>query len=216
VARPDRPGRTATRSLHPQPPNSHQSPIPPHNSQLMVNRRVFDDEKHIHFVTFSCYKRRRCLESERAKRIVIGHLGSLLAQQNGMCLGYVIMPNHVHAMVWFPETGQLSLFMNKWKSQSSHALKELYQIRFPRYCSQINDTDPFWQARYYGFNIWSYGKFEEKLRYMHENPVKADLVDHPGDWPWSSARWYLQRKSVGLPIQLPPGLETDDRSVVRG
>ena len=30
----------------------------------------------------------------------------------------------------------------------------------------------------------------EKLRYMHRNPVKRGLVQHPKDWAWSSFRHY--------------------------
>lgn len=68
----------------------------------MVKRRVYDDEKHIHFVTFSCYRRRQYLQSERARRIMIGHLGSRLTKHDGLCLGFVMMPDHVNALVWFP------------------------------------------------------------------------------------------------------------------
>jgi len=143
----------------------------------VVERRIYDDEKHIHFVTFSCYRRRRLLDSDRAKRIVIGHLGSKLALRNGLCLGFVMMPDHVHALVWFPETRQLSPFMNEWKGQSSHAMKKLFREQFPNYMSQFAESDPVWQARYYGFNIWSRKKVEEKLDYMHMNPVRAELVD---------------------------------------
>jgi putative transposase len=32
---------------------------------------------------------------------------------------------------------------------------------------------------------------EEKLNYMHNNPVKRGLVKEPGDWPWSSWRYYF-------------------------
>lgn len=42
----------------------------------MIRRRVYNDEKHIHFVTFSCYKRRKLLQPDQAKRIVTDHLGS--------------------------------------------------------------------------------------------------------------------------------------------
>lgn len=31
----------------------------------------------------------------------------------------------------------------------------------------------------------------EKLRYMHRNPVKRELVHEPQDWTWSSFRHYL-------------------------
>jgi len=34
-------------------------------------------------------------------------------------------------------------------------------------------------------NIWSPKKRDEKLNYMHNNPVQRGLARHPGDWPWS-------------------------------
>ena len=30
----------------------------------------------------------------------------------------------------------------------------------------------------------------EKLHYMHMNPLKRNLVDHPKDWPWSNFSFY--------------------------
>jgi hypothetical protein len=48
-----------------------------------MKRDIFDDERHSQFVTFSCFGRRRLLDHERAKRIVIGVLGSQLALQKG-------------------------------------------------------------------------------------------------------------------------------------
>ncbi|OYW17131.1 MAG: hypothetical protein B7Z55_13140 [Planctomycetales bacterium 12-60-4] len=179
----------------------------------MVKRRVYDQEKHIHYVTFSCYKRRKFLEPDAAKRIVIGQLGSRLARHNGSCLGFVVMPDHVHALIWFPEPGQLSPFMNKWKDQTSLAIKELYSQQFTNYWSRIPNSDPIWQARYYGFNIWTRTKVDEKLNYMHLNPVEAGLVQRADEWPWSSARWYLHRRTVGVPIRWPPGFDTDDEFV---
>ena len=48
----------------------------------------------------------------------------------------------------------------------------------------------FWQARFYDFNIWSRQKKNEKLHYMHNNPVTRGLVAQPGDWLWSSYSFY--------------------------
>jgi hypothetical protein len=55
----------------------------------------------------------------------------------------------------------------------------------------LRAQDPFWQARYYDFNVWSEKKFVEKLRYIHRNPVTRGLVKQPEDWRWSSIRHYL-------------------------
>jgi len=172
----------------------------------MVRRRIYDSERHAHFVTFSCDRRRSLLQHDQAKRIVIGHLGARLSKRDGLCIGFVIMPDHVHALVWFPATDQLSRFINEWKSQSSAALRKLYESKFPEYWNQVERTS-VWQPRYYGFNVFTRQKIEEKLTYMHLNPVRTGLVNRAVDWPYSSARWYEQHKSVGLPIGWPPGME---------
>jgi putative transposase len=54
----------------------------------------------------------------------------------------------------------------------------------------LRGPEPFWQARYYDFNVWSERKRLEKLNYMHMNPVRRGLVTRPEDWQWSSFRHY--------------------------
>ena len=49
-----------------------------------------------------------------------------------------------------------------------------------------DDPYAFWQRRFYDYNVWSDGKLEQKLDYMHRNPVRRGLVSHPKYWPWSS------------------------------
>jgi hypothetical protein len=51
--------------------------------------------------------------------------------------------------------------------------------------------EPFWQPRYYDFNVRTERKRVEKLRYLHRNPVKRRLVTSSEDWPWSSFRHYV-------------------------
>jgi REP element-mobilizing transposase RayT len=50
---------------------------------------------------------------------------------------------------------------------------------------------PFWQARFYDFNVWTSNKRIEKLKHMHRNPVKRGLVSSPEEWRWSSYRFYF-------------------------
>jgi len=59
---------------------------------------------------------------------------------------------------------------------------------------------PFWQPRYYDFNVWSEDKRIEKLRYIHRNPVRRGLVERPEDWPWSSFRHYVS--GVEGPVEI--------------
>jgi hypothetical protein len=48
-----------------------------------------------------------------------------------------------------------------------------------------------WQRRFYPFHVFSEHKFHEKFDYMHNSPVTRGLVSAPGDWPWSSWRFYF-------------------------
>lgn len=120
------------------------------------------------------------------------------------------MPNHVHAIVWFPECGQLSRFVHEWKRRSSYHIRTWYRAGNARYFDHAEFGDRFWQPKYDAFQIYSRLKLEEKLTYMHLNPVRARLVERAEEWPWSSARWYQTSRSVGVPIGWVPGAEQSD------
>ena len=91
----------------------------------MAGRRIHDDDLHAHFVTFSCYRRRRLLDHDWAKRVVLGVLNSQLTRRNARCVGFVVMPDHVHAIVWFPIAAQLSVFVQQWKRLTSYEISRL-------------------------------------------------------------------------------------------
>ena len=153
----------------------------------MAKRTIHDDESHAHFITFSCYKRRQLLDHDRAKRIVLGVFNEQLVNRDATCVGFVIMPDHVHAIVWFPRPGQLSVFVQQWKRISSHHIRQWTKNVLTGYVQKIDIDKPFWQAKYYSFNLFEEAKIHEKLTYMHENPVRAGLVSQPCDWAYSSA-----------------------------
>jgi len=67
----------------------------------------------------------------------------------------------------------------------------------------------FWQARFYDFNVWSEKKKNERINYMHFNPVKRGLVEHPKEWRWSSHRFY----STGEKGLCAPNPEWEARAV---
>jgi putative transposase len=166
----------------------------------MAKRRIFDEEPHAHFITFSCYHRRKLLDDDRAKRRVLGALNAQLIRLCGRCIGFVVMPDHVHAIVWLSEVGTLGEFIKQWKRTSSVRIRQLFETTLRQYSRNFTKT-PIWQAHYYDFNLHSRPKIEEKLAYMHENPVRAGLVSGPCEYRWSSARHYLLGKPVGVKIE---------------
>ena len=134
-------------------------------------RRIYDDRLYVHFVTFSVERRRQLLDKDHPRRILLGVLNNQLQKFSARCLGFVIMPEHVHALLWFPAPGQLSSFMQGWKRNSSLLIRGWLQQHLPTAIPPADWGTRFWQRKYYAFEIYSSGKLEEKLHYIHLNPV---------------------------------------------
>lgn len=107
---------------------------------------------------------------------------------------YVVMPEHVHLLLTEPELGTPSTVMQVLKQRTARALLPKKKPADARQRCLFGDAPPrtpFWQARFYDFNVWTAKKRVEKLRYIHRNPVKRGLVSSPEQWRWSRYRFYL-------------------------
>ena len=145
----------------------------------------------LHFITFSCYRRRQFLGTRRARERFLKILDQVRIRHGFQLFGFVVMPEHVHLLMSEPKKGNPSKILQVLKQRVSRALRggrrksKLGQLALP-FASSANEAPAFWQRRFYDFNVWSSKKFREKMDYMHRNPVDRKLVDHPRDWPWSS------------------------------
>ncbi len=128
----------------------------------------------LHFLTFSCYQRRPFFRDAAACALFENALEDVRRRYRVAVFGYVIMPEHVHLLLNEPGFRQLDRAIQAMKISVSRRRPER----------------PFWQSRYYDFNVYSARKTTEKLRYLHRNPVARGLVGKPEDWPWSSFRHY--------------------------
>jgi len=161
-------------------------------------------QRHLHFITCSCYRRLPLLRSARAKNIFAEILADVRERYGFAVVGYVVMPEHIHLLIGEPARGTPSTVMQVLKQRVSHRLRRRrrasaaqMQLRFDR----SEDSLPrFWQLRFYDFNVWSHKKRVEKLEYMHLNPYKRGLVLHPKDWPWSSFSFNSKRQPRLVPI----------------
>lgn len=127
-----------------------------------------------HFLTFSCYHRLPYLNTGEARTLFESALERTRERFQFFVAGYVVMPEHVHMLISEPRQGALS--------DAMRALKLSVSLR--------RAERPFWQTRYYDFNVHSEEKFTEKLHYIHQNPVTRGLVARAEDWAWSSFRHY--------------------------
>jgi putative transposase len=97
--------------------------------------------------------------------------------------------------------------VHEWKRRSSLTIRAWYRNLPAHYFEGLAMGDRFWQPKYYSFSIFTRRKLEEKLTYMHLNPVRAGLVSRATDWAWSASRWYEWGRTVGVPLAWVPGLE---------
>ena len=156
----------------------------------------FYGHQHLHFVTFSCYRRRPYLGSMRARNRFVRILDEVRLQHTFALIGYVVMPEHVHLLIGEPPKGNPSKVLQVLKQKVSRSLRgkrttSASQLRLP-FASDGKESPAFWQRRFYDFNVWSEKKLREKLHYMHGNPIHRKLVTHPKDWPWSSWSHYAK------------------------
>jgi putative transposase len=128
----------------------------------------------MHFLTFSCFHRLPYLASPGARNLFEDALERIRKKYKFVVAGYVVMPEHVHMLVNEPAQSTLD--------QAIKAIKLSVTLR--------RNERPFWQARYYDFNVFTEDKRVEKLRYMHRNPVVRGLAEKPEHWQWSSFRHY--------------------------
>ena len=152
---------------------------------------------HLHFVTFSCYRRLPLLNTGRVRELFVRELDEVRNEAGFRLIGYVVMPNHVHLLMSEPRDGTPSTVLQKLKRRFSQKIRKrrrlasVGQWRLP-FEERDEPLRAFWQARFYDFNVYTRGKRREKLNYMHANPVIRKLVKHPKDWPWSS--WCFHEK----------------------
>ena len=148
---------------------------------------------HLHFITCSCFRRRQGLRSAKSRDRFLAILEQTRQRYRFVVVGYVVMPEHIHLLLSESETGTPSKVMQVLKQQTSRALLPKRRRNDPRQANLFGETPepaPFWQARFYDFNVWTAKKRVEKLNYMHQNPGKRGLVGAPEDWRWSSCRFY--------------------------
>ena len=173
----------------------------------------FQQSGDLPFITFSCYHRAALLQTPQARRVFEETLEQVRRWYGLFIVGYVVMPEHVHLLLTEPECSSLAVALQMLKQNVAH------KVPHPP------DT-PFWQPRYYDFNVWSSEKRIEKLKYLHLNPVRRGLVEKPEDWEWSSYRHYSagidgiveiesptaawRRRQSNLPLEVAPTLSANN------
>lgn len=110
-----------------------------------------------------------------------------------ICLGYVLMRDHLHALLYQLEEGSaVSDCLAGFKKYTSRFLK-------PK--DYLGKT--LWENRYDDVPIPGPKAALKRIEYLHENPVRVGLVNNPNVYKWSSARFYNTGETGIVEVQRP-------------
>lgn len=90
-------------------------------------------------------------------------------------MAWVIMPNHVHALIEQMEGHPLGDVVHSWKSFSANTINR-----------QRGAQGTVWAPDYFDRYIRNEEHYLNAIHYIENNPVKAGLTESPDKWPFSS------------------------------
>jgi putative transposase len=179
----------------------------PHRKRV----RSYNEPGHAHELTFSCFRRLPLLSRDRTRLWFLEALGTARHRCNLALWAYVIMPEHVHVIVWPREpTYEVRLIRTALKVPVQRKTLAFLRQHAPAYLDRLRDEQPsgevhyrFWQrGGGYDRNVTDLATLRTMIEYIHNNPVRRGLVRSPADWHWSSARFYEGYEDV--PLRLDP------------
>ena len=149
----------------------------------------------IEFFTATCLDWQSLLQPDEHKQIILDSLRFLVEDKRIWLYGYVIMPNHIH-ILWCKQPEWLNKnvqqHFSKFTAQNLKWSLQNNSENLGSYKSTQNDREyQFWERRPHKAFIYNREVLEEKLDYIHNNPLKAGLCDLPEDYTYSSAAYYI-------------------------
>lgn len=106
---------------------------------------------------------------------------------NSDILAYCLMPNHFHLLVKVKSTKFLQMSLQPFLMSYSMSINK-----------EQDRVGPLFQGRYKYMLIDDEGYLLECMKYIHLNPVKANLKDKPESWEYSSYHYYVQKEVGGF------------------
>ena len=85
----------------------------------MTRQRHFYGLNHLHYLTTSTYRRARLFDSERFKCNFLTVLGGLRAELGFRIVGYVLMPEHFHLLIWPSDLANPTQIMQRLEGRTA-------------------------------------------------------------------------------------------------
>ncbi len=127
-------------------------------------------------------------------------------------LAWVVMPNHMHVLFQPLPGWTVAEIVASWKKFTARGICDFGRAGAPGTANLLigKKPSPVWQREYWDRFIRNECHFQQAVDYIHQNPVKARLVERPEHWRWSSAFAGEERanREIGGPgnAALPSGI----------
>jgi putative transposase len=165
----------------------------------------------IHFISFAVVEWVDVFTRKEYRDIVVDSLKYCQQARGLQIYSWCIMSNHVHLIV-SAKQNDLSDILRDFKkytakeiiraitSHSGESRKDwmLEIFRKAGGSNSRNATHQFWRQDNQPKELFSLGFSNEKLDYVHNNPVTAGIVEKAEEYLYSSAKDYYEGKNVGL------------------
>lgn len=150
----------------------------------------------LHFVTGNFINRLPVFIESACCRAFLKELKTINEQWPAKLIAYVLMPDHFH-LISNPQDGRIIEFMRDFKSRAAKAvIQATERFKFP----ETAEGRQVWQESFKGMPLWSARMIWQKINYIHNNPIKADLVKSAKDYYWSSFRSFYSQGDDPLPV----------------
>lgn len=170
------------------------------------------DPNNLYFVTTTAAERAHIFRQDAVRRILVDSLHYICLMNRVALYGFVIMPNHVHLVIQCPPDCPPKDWTRAFKSGASQLIVRMYQVEgnqraldaLRQLVTRPNKQEyKVWEDGYLAKDVLTPAFLEEKLAYVHNNPVQPHwrLADAPEEYAWSSARFYLRGEPALVPVQ---------------
>jgi putative transposase len=164
----------------------------------------------VYFVTDTVVDWVDIFSRPRYKHIILQSLQFCQSQKGLLIYAWVLMTNHLHMIVGAKEGAKVSDIMRDFKKFTSKEILRVLKtdIQESRREWMLNRFEyagrndkkitnyRFWQEGNDAQEIFLQNYFNQKLNYIHQNPVRAEIVNNPEDYQYSSAVDYAGGKGL--------------------
>lgn len=148
------------------------------------------------FFTATCLNFQPLIKSDKRKDIVMDSLKFLVEDGRIWLYAFVLMPNHIH-LLWNKQDNWIEkniqqMFLKYTAQQIKFSLLKDNKEELSKYKSKQKDRIyHFWERRPWKATMYNRKIADQKVDYIHNNPVKAELCKLPEEYKYSSAQYYL-------------------------